>query len=103
MATKWTNSWVRNLPHPKPGEPPDIYPDPVLNGHRLVVRPTVKVFEFQRDRPLQYGPRKTYKVQTGDYLTTTVEQSRTATIEGLSRIARGEDPRARSLEPSATL
>jgi len=86
----WTDEWVRQLPHPKSGE--TMFPDPQVSGHRLVVLKTRKVFEVQRDRPLRFGRRKTFKVQTGDALTTTVEEARTKAIATLGQIARGLNP-----------
>lgn len=86
----WADEWVRSLPHPESGE--DVYPDPDLNGHRLVVRKTIKTFEIQRDRPKQFGPRKTYKIQTGDALTTTVEDARAKALIFLGQIRRGLAP-----------
>ena len=65
----WTDQWARQLPHPATGEA--VYPDPQVSGHRLVVRKTRKTFEIQRDRPKMFGPRKTFKVQTGNVLTPT--------------------------------
>ena len=65
----WTDQWARQLPHPSTGEV--TIPDPQVSGHRIVLRKTRKVFEVQRDRPLRFGPRKTFKVQTGDLLTAT--------------------------------
>jgi len=34
-------------------------------SRRLVVSKTKKVFEIQRDRPLRFGPKKTFKIQCG--------------------------------------
>jgi integrase len=86
----WTDDWVRQLAHPKNGE--TVFRDPQISGHRLVALKTRKVFEVQRDRPLRFGPRKTFKVQTGDALTTTVEEARTKAIAILGQIARGLNP-----------
>ena len=96
----WTDEWVRQLPHPKSGE--TMFPDPQVSGHRLAVLKTRKVFEVQRDRPLRFGPRKTFKVQTGDALTTTVEEARTKAIAVLGQIARGLNPNPVKEEVVAT-
>jgi hypothetical protein len=76
-AEKWTHEWVQGLPHPTKEE---LYPDPVVRRHRLVVSQTKKTFEIQAERPGRFGPRKTYKTQTGDALTTTVDVSDNRTI-----------------------
>jgi integrase len=96
----WTDEWVRQLPHPKSGE--TLFPDPLVSGHRVAVLKTRKVFEVQRDRPLRFGPRKTFKVQTGDALTTTVEEARTKAIAILGQIARGLNPNPAREEIVAT-
>jgi integrase len=96
----WTDQWARQLPHPSTGEV--TIPDPQVSGHRIVLRKTRKVFEVQRDRPLRFGPRKTFKVQTGDALTTTVEEARTKAIVVLGHIAKGLDPHPKLQRPVAT-
>ena len=72
------------LPHPASGEM--VIHDPQISGHRLVVSKTRKICEVQRDRPLRFGPRKTFKVQTGDLLTATIEGSRTRAIAVLAKL-----------------
>lgn len=96
----WTDQWVRQLPHPGSGE--TVFQDPQISGHRLVVLKTRKVFEVQRDRPLRFGPRKTFKVQTGDALTTAVEEARAKAIIILGQIAKGLNPHPVSKQPVAT-
>jgi integrase len=96
----WTDQWARQLKHPADGEA--VYPDPQVSGHRLVVRKTRKIFEVQRDSPKIFGPRKTFKVQTGNVLTTTVEQARTEAILALGQIAKGLDPHPAMEQPAVT-
>ncbi len=96
----WTDDWARRLPHPAIGEV--IYPDPQVSGHRLVLRKTRKTYEVQRDRPIRFGPRRTFKVQTGDALTTSVEEARTKAIAALGQIAKGLDPHPKVEQPAVT-
>jgi len=96
----WTDDWARRLPHPASGEV--IYPDPQVSGHRLVLRKTRKTYEVQRDRPIRFGPRRTFKVQTGDALTTSVEEARTRAIAALGQIAKGLDPHPKVEQPAVT-
>jgi integrase len=106
MARRWTDDWVRSLEHPGSGESERVFHDPTLSGHRLAVKRTRKVFEVQADQPrgaCANGKRKTFVVQTGDALDTTIEQSRERAIVVLSRIRKGEDPRARNPERETTL
>jgi integrase len=93
----WTDDWARSLPHPAGGEV--IHQDPRVSGHRLVLRKTRKTFEVQRDRPLRFGPRKTFKVQVGSVLTTTVEEARKKAIEVLAQVEKGLDPRPKLVVP----
>jgi hypothetical protein len=58
-------------------------------GHRLVVTKTKKVSEIQRDRPLRFGLRKTFKFQCGAALTTTVEEARARAIARLGQNTKG--------------
>jgi integrase len=106
MAKRWTDEWVRSLEHPDSGEPERVFHDPTLSGHRLVVKKTRKVFEVQADQPRAFwtdGKRRTFVVQTGDALDTTIDRSRERAIVVLSRIRKGEDPRDRSPERETTL
>jgi len=96
----WSDEWVRQLPHPTTGE--TVFHDPQVSGHRLVVTRTKKVFEIQRDRPLRFGPRKTFKLQCGEALTTTVEEARTKAIAALGKIANGLEPKPKSEKPPET-
>jgi integrase len=96
----WTDDWARGLPHPPGGEV--IHQDPRVSGHRLVLRKTRKTFEVQRDRPLRYGPRKTFKVQVGSVVTTTIEEARKKAIEVLAQVERGLDPRPQLEVPTVT-
>jgi integrase len=106
MASRWTDNWVRSLEHPDSGKPERVFHDPTLSGHRLAVKRTRKVFEVQADQPRRFwvnGKRKTFVVQTGDALETTIDQSRERAIVVLGRIRKGEDPRDRSPERETTL
>jgi integrase len=106
MARKWTDEWVKELEHPRPGEPERVFYDPTLNQHRLVVKRTKKVFEVQADQPRRFwqnGKRKTFVVQTGDTIDTTIECSRERAAVSLGRIRKGEDPRGRPAERETTL
>ena len=96
----WTDEWARRLPHPASGE--IVIHDPQISGHRLVVSKTRKICEVQRDRPLRFGPRKTFKVQTGDLLTATIEESRTRAIAVLGQIASGFNPHPKKEQPKVT-
>ena len=96
----WTDQWVRQIKHPDSGEA--VYPDPQVSGHRLIVRKTRKIFEVQRDRPRMFGPRKTFKVQTGNALTTTIEEARTDAIVALGEMAKGLDPHPANKQPPVT-
>jgi len=96
----WSDEWVRQLPHPANGE--TVFHDPQVSGHRLVISKTKKVFEIQRDRPLRFGPRKTFKLQCGSALTTTVEEARTKAITALGQIANGLEPNPKNKKPSLT-
>jgi integrase len=106
MAKRWTDEWVRSLEHPDSGEPERVFHDPTLSGHRLAVKKTRKVFEVQADQPRAFwtnGKRRTFVVQTGDALDTTIDKSRERAIVVMSRIRKGEDPRDRSPERETTL
>jgi hypothetical protein len=106
MARKWTDEWVRELEHPGPGDPERVFYDPTLNKHRLVVKRTKKVFEVQADQPRRFwdnSKRKTFVVQTGDAIDTTIECSRERAAVSLGRIRKGEDPRGRPAERETTL
>jgi hypothetical protein len=94
----WTDEWIRGLEHPPRGKPERLYPDPTINSHRLVVSRTAKRFEIQRERPKQFGGRKTWKVQTGDALNTTVEQARTRALRVIDLIKQGLDPNDAALD-----
>jgi hypothetical protein len=106
MPRRWIDEWVRDLEHPEPGKPERVFPDPTLSGHRLVVKRTRKVFEVQADQPRRFwvnGKRKTFVVQTGDAVDTSIEQSRERAVVVLGRIRKGEDPRGRTPEREITL
>ena len=96
----WTDDWARGLPHPPGGEV--IHQDPRVSGHRLVLRKTRKTFEVQRDRPLRFGARKTFKVQVGSVVTTTIEEARKKAIEVLAQVEKGLDPRPKLEMPQVT-
>jgi integrase len=101
---RWTDEWVKSLEHPGPGEPEKPFYDPSLNGHRLIVSRTRKVFEIQAQQPAKFrvnGKRRTFKVQIGDVLDTTIEQARERAAVMLARIRKGEDPRASAPARSA--
>ena len=105
-SQRWTDEWVQLLEHPKPGERERVLADPALNGHRLIVSRTKKTFEIQAQLPSRFrfnGKRRTYKVQTGDALDTTIEQSRERAAVIKARIRKGEDPRGKSPEKETTL
>ena len=87
---RWTDEWVLEQKHPETGE--HIFPDPTVAKHRLVVKKTKKVFEVQSDRPLQFGPRKTYVVQTGVAPLCNVAEARKRAVDVLKLIAGGHDP-----------
>jgi integrase len=103
---RWTDEWVKSLEHAKPGEPERVYYDAVLSGHRLIISRTKKTFEIQAQQPTKFqlnGKRRTFKVQTGDALDTTIEECRERAAAMLARIRRGEDPRGKSPEKDTTL
>lgn len=100
---RWSDAWVSSLARPEPGEDEVQYPDPAIPRHRLVVSRFKKVFEVQMQRPAQYGPKKTYKVQTGIHPDDTVEEARARANVVITRIRKGEDPRARSPEREVTV
>jgi integrase len=98
----WTDQWVRELPHPREGEPERVYRDPSVAGHRLTITRNRKKFEVQAKWPKRLGG-KTFVVITGDALDCTVEQARDMAATMLARIRKGEDPRGRSAEKETTL
>jgi integrase len=103
MAKKaWTDEWVRELPHPREGEPERVYRDPSVAGHRLTVTRNRKKFEVQAKWPKRLGGR-TFVVITGDGLDCSIESAREAATTMLARIRKGEDPRGRSAEKETTL
>jgi integrase len=96
----WTDEWVRHVPYPATGE--TVFHDPQVSGHRFVITKSRKIFEVQRDRPRRFGPRKTFKVQTGDALTTAVEQARKNAVAALGQIAKGLSPHPAKEKPVVT-
>src|SRR5262249_49924452 len=99
-------AWIKVLEHPKRGEGERVFYDPTRCAHRLIVSRTKKTFEVQAQQPTRFrvnGKRRTFKVQTGGTLDTTIEQSRERADIILARIRRGEDPRGRSPENETSL
>ena len=79
------------LEHPKSGQPEVKYDDPSVRANRIIVSRTKKMFEVQAKQPKQFGGR-TFKVQTGNAIDTTVGQARERANVILGQILRGEDP-----------